>query len=296
MKYKILVTGKNNPVIDDFFLRMNNDFEVMSTSARYDDVVRHLSYFKPDAVVYCVYNETRETILQIKNVGFRFAENHVPFILIGMKEECDEFGKLAPNIVDLTLYRPLSPVAILEKVKKFIRENKEQEARRAEKEPVSVVPNAAAGDQITDEDEAWTFLQSLTGQSLEPEEAKAEPSARKHILVVDDNTVMLKLIKEHLHEKYDVATAVSGKIALKFLERKKTDLILLDYEMPEENGPAVLEQLRASEATRNIPVVFLTGVTEREKIQEALRLKPQSYLLKPVKREKLLSTIKNIIG
>ena len=83
---------------------------------------------------------------------------------------------------------------------------------------------------------------------------------------------------------------------MKFLERRTTDLILLDYEMPGQNGPAVLERLRASEATRNIPVVFLTGVTETKRIQEALRLKPQSYLLKPVDREKLLSTIAKLIG
>lgn len=299
MRYKILVTGKNNTVIDDFFLRMNNNFEVMSTSARYDDVVRHLNYFKPDAIVYCVYNEARETILQIKGVALHFQNSHVPFILLGRKEECDEFQKLAPNVVDLVLHRPLSLVVIQERIKKFIAENKKQEESRADQELgfAATAPAAAsdAGESgISDEDEAWAFLQALTGQSLGSE--NKEPSARKHILVVDDNTVMLKLIKEHLHEKYDVATAVSGKIALKFLERKKTDLILLDYEMPGENGPAVLEKLRASDETKDIPVVFLTGVTEREKIQEALVLKPQSYLLKPVNREKLLSTIEKIIG
>ena len=118
----------------------------------------------------------------------------------------------------------------------------------------------------------------------------------QHILVVDDNSMMLRLVKEHLHEKYDVATALSGKIALKFLRNKKTDLILLDYEMPDENGPAVLEKLRASDATKNIPVVFLTGVTESKKIKEALIMKPQSYLLKPINRERLMDTIEKLIG
>lgn len=119
---------------------------------------------------------------------------------------------------------------------------------------------------------------------------------KKHVLVVDDNPMMLKLIKEHLHEKYDVATAVSGKVALKFLERRSTDLILLDYLMPEESGTVVLEKLRAKESTKNIPVVFLTGVTESKKIKEALVLKPQGYLLKPVDRDKLLEEIAKHIG
>jgi len=119
---------------------------------------------------------------------------------------------------------------------------------------------------------------------------------KKHILVVDDNVMMLKLIKEHLHEKYDVATAVSGKVALKFLERRTTDLILLDYIMPQENGIAILEKLRAKEETKDIPVIFLTGETERKKIKEALCLKPQGYLLKQVDHDKLMEEIAKFIG
>lgn len=120
-------------------------------------------------------------------------------------------------------------------------------------------------------------------------------SGKKHILVIDDDARMLKVIKLHLHEKYDVATAISGKIALKFLETKHTDLILLDYAMPDENGLVVLEKLRANPSTKNIPVIFLTGITDRKKIQEALVMKPQGYLLKPINRKRLLAAIQNIL-
>ena len=60
---------------------------------------------------------------------------------------------------------------------------------------------------------------------------------------MDDNSMMLRLVKEYLHEKYDVATALSGKIALKFLRNKKTDLILLDYEMPDDRLLDTIEKL-----------------------------------------------------
>lgn len=92
---------------------------------------------------------------------------------------------------------------------------------------------------------------------------------RRHILVVDDDVRVLRLLKVHLQD-YDVATAINGKLALKFLENKTTDLILLDYEMPGENGPEVLKKLRANEKTKDIPVIFLTGVADSEKIQEVL--------------------------
>lgn len=107
---------------------------------------------------------------------------------------------------------------------------------------------------------------------------------------------MLKLIKEHLHEDYDIATAINGKLALKFLEKKRTDLIFLDYEMPDMNGPQVLEKIRENQELSDIPVVFLTGISEREKIEKVLSMKPQGYVLKPIDREKLITTIKNVLG
>ena len=120
-------------------------------------------------------------------------------------------------------------------------------------------------------------------------------AGREADLVIDDDVRMLKVIKLHLHEKYDVATAISGKIALKFLETKHTDLILLDYAMPDENGLVVLEKLRANPLTKDIPVIFLTGITDRKKIQEALVMKPQGYLLKPINRKRLLAAIQNTL-
>ena len=107
---------------------------------------------------------------------------------------------------------------------------------------------------------------------------------------------MLKSLKEQLHEKYDVATALTGKLGLKFLESKKVDLILLDYEMPNESGPEVLSKIRENSSLVDIPVLFLTGVTDREKIQNALSMKPQGYMLKPTNHEKLMETIASFIG
>ncbi len=125
---------------------------------------------------------------------------------------------------------------------------------------------------------------------------ESKEKIKKHILVIDDDPRMLRLIKEELRDEYNVATATSGKVGLAFLQRKTTDLILLDYEMPEENGPEVLDKIRADIKTKNIPVVFLTGINDREKIQKVLSMKPQGYLLKPINHDKLLETISNVIG
>lgn len=275
MKCKVLLTGNNSSAIDDFFIHMDDNFEAMTTSGRYEDIIQHIKYFSPDVFVYCLSDETGEEFNKLPYIKNRLTRAGIPFILIGSKKECEEFEKKAVNIPDFVLFKPITVNLIQEKIIKFLKkwngEDEEETARQPEKvsledeEPIMVIDTA-------------------------------QPKERKHILAIDDNTLMLKVIKEHLHDKYDVATAISGKVAFKFLERKQTDLILLDYEMPDENGPAVLEKLRSNEATKDIPVIFLTAISERDKLQKALVMKPQGYLLKPIEPDKLLETIAKHIG
>lgn len=119
---------------------------------------------------------------------------------------------------------------------------------------------------------------------------------KKHVLVIDDDPTMLKLVKEYVGDKYTVATAVSGRVAYRFLETKTTNIILLDYEMPEENGVEVLKKLRENPKLSKVPILFLTGVIDKAKMVQALSLRPQGYLLKPIDREKLLGMLEKFIG
>lgn len=98
-----------------------------------------------------------------------------------------------------------------------------------------------------------------------------------------------------MENDYDVSSAISGMAALKFLNVKEVDLILLDYEMPEMSGPDVLKKLRENPMTADIPVVFLTGINDASKIQKALVLKPDGYLLKPVEKSMLMEKIKELL-
>ena len=286
MGYKVLVVGKNDSAIDAFFKQMDGDFTVLSSSTRYEDIVGHIDYFVPDVLVYCLFDEPRDSIVRMNSVNFKLMRSGIPCVILGSKEDCDMFEKIAVNVASLILYRPLSAKAIQTKIQEFMKK-RSKSAKGGENDAFAGMPGldspARPGLDISQD----LGSQSGSGNPIQD---------KKHILVVDDNAMMLKVIKEHLHDKYDVATAVSGKIALRFLESKTTDLILLDYDMPQENGLTVLEKLRASDVTKDIPVIFLTGVTESQKIKEALVLKPQGYLLKPVNREKLLAEIEKFIG
>ncbi len=119
---------------------------------------------------------------------------------------------------------------------------------------------------------------------------------KQHILIVDDNAMVLRNIKGILEQNYSVAVAPSGVHAFISVGKKIPDLILLDYEMPEMNGKEVLEKLRAEEEFADIPIVFLTSMDSKEIVMELLALQPAGYLLKPVDSSMLLERIENLIG
>ncbi len=115
-----------------------------------------------------------------------------------------------------------------------------------------------------------------------------ELTNRKHILIIDDDVEMLKTLRYYLQDAYKVTVVSSGKVAVDFLLKYTPDLILLDYMMPMFNGAAVLKIIKSREATKNIPVFFLTGQTDKNTVIECLSLKPAGYIVKPVAKDALL--------
>lgn len=286
MKYKILLMGNNKATIDDMFLHLSEEFEFQNTSNRFDDVACHLKYFQPHMVLYCMHNETRDVMSQMITLKRDKVQRRTPFAVVATQEDCDEFRRVAVDTADLELVKPLSAFQIADRITAYLKRNfniLEEDSQPAivETPPVSMEVQRTQA-LLNNIDSMFSGTDAVSG--------------RKHILVVDDDFRMLKLIKRYLEDTYDIATAINGKVALKFLETKMTSLILLDYEMPVENGPAVLEKLRKNPMTSNIPVIFLTGINDRKKIQQVLSLKPQGYLLKPIDHDKLLDAIKSVIG
>lgn len=103
---------------------------------------------------------------------------------------------------------------------------------------------------------------------------------QRTILLVDDDAVMIRTLREGLSTSYKVLPANSGANALKILSRAKPDLILLDYEMPEMNGPQVFEALRNNPDTAEIPVMFLTAKNDSDSIAKIETLKPEGHMMK----------------
>ena len=131
----------------------------------------------------------------------------------------------------------------------------------------------------------------ITADMVELSKAHEEFRRRKSILVVDDDSDFLTIMEHWLKNTYTVDGVQSGAKALNYLMTKHPDLILLDYEMPYIDGYEAMEKIRNNPLTARIPIIFLTGVNERESVMRVIRHKPDGYLLKNMKKSELLDML-----
>ena len=116
---------------------------------------------------------------------------------------------------------------------------------------------------------------------------------QKTIFVVDDNDTNLSMAKETLKEHYRVMTLPSADKMFAFLEKVIPDLILLDIEMPGTNGYEAMEVLKQDDRFKDIPVIFLTSVTDESSELVGFMLGAADYITKPFSAPLLLKRIEN---
>ena len=112
------------------------------------------------------------------------------------------------------------------------------------------------------------------------------------ILVVDDQPINVQLLKRKLErEGIQVTAAYNGAEALQLVKKEKPDLILLDVMMPDMDGIEVCQRLQADEATRSIPMIFITARTSKEGKIEGLGVGAVDYITKPIDLDETLARV-----
>jgi DNA-binding NarL/FixJ family response regulator len=112
------------------------------------------------------------------------------------------------------------------------------------------------------------------------------------VLVIDDDTALLKMADELLSEQYAVSLAKSGEEAVSLLEKGfAPDIILLDIAMPIMDGYETLEHLRKIPEAQDVPVIFLTGLSMAEAELRGLQSGAVDYITKPFVKEILLTRL-----
>ena len=269
MELKVLLTGHNRRIAADISDHLKNErgcFAVSCSptkSALFATVLSEL----PNVIIICLGDETKETVKTFDVLSECNRLGAATIIVVA--NDPDRATFINHTVLERVFFlaRPVSLFALYDKL------NEIEEKLEYEKE---------CGRNLLTE---WTNPVSK------------EACTRKHILVVDDDPEQLSQIKEHLKEFYEVTLVTSGKNIEKFLQRYYVDLILLDYLMPDMDGPQALALLRANPDYKNIPVIFLTGVSEKETVIKTLvELKPEGYVLKPTKKSDLVAKIIDVLG
>ena len=123
------------------------------------------------------------------------------------------------------------------------------------------------------------YNSAVTPPTEEPSEPCIPPA---QVLVVDDVFANRDLISRRVEkEGHVVTTAENGREAMEQLRRRHFDLVLLDIQMPEMNGYQVLEQVKADESLRHIPVIVISAVSEVDSVARCVQLGADDYLFKP---------------
>ncbi len=302
MAFKVLLTGGNIKIMRGFFEDGREDFECMGCQPIEEDIEKHMSLFNPDVLMYCMTDEPSDIIRNVSEAAKR--KPGMNFIITGSASDCACFTNVSDATVSFKAENVSSSSDAQQRVLDFL-SGKTSSASASSSTPSG--GSSSWGDilaQIDDEIEdggASSGAASSPAPAPAPEPAPAPTPAaeevesnKRHILIIDDDPLMLKIIKDYLHDDYEIATAKGGKLAYKFLEKKRTDLILLDYEMPEEKGPEVFVNIRKMPGMESVPIVFMTGVKDKERVMEVVKLKPQGYIPKPVEYDSLMAMVNKV--
>ncbi len=118
---------------------------------------------------------------------------------------------------------------------------------------------------------------------------------KKTILVVDDDRTNLIMAERLLGEEYNIVSVTSGELALRFLTKRRPDLILLDINMPDMDGFEVMHNIKANDEWGKIPVIFLTADKDSATEVECLKMGAVDFVGKPFGPEIIRHRIRRTI-
>ena len=125
----------------------------------------------------------------------------------------------------------------------------------------------------------------------------SEGADKKKILLVDDAPENISVLMAALKSDFKVVPALNGEKALSVAQKENPpDIILLDVMMPGMDGYEVCKKLKADEKTKNIPVIFVTGMDGKDDTSRGLELGAVDYITKPVDPVKVMTVVKKHLG
>lgn len=106
-------------------------------------------------------------------------------------------------------------------------------------------------------------------------------AVKKVVLIIEDDEMLLRaLYLAFLHSGFTIATAEDGETGLRMTERLKPDLVILDLLLPKMNGFDYLKTIKANPELKNIPVIILSNLGDKDDMEKCLALGARDYFIK----------------
>ena len=118
---------------------------------------------------------------------------------------------------------------------------------------------------------------------------------KKLILAVDDEPSILMAVEDTLSMDYDVITAKNGKEALKMIDSKRPDLVIMDVMMPEMDGITAVKELHKTRKMDDPPVVFLSAKAQMNDIESGFGAGGFDYITKPFSPARLEKVVREVL-
>ena len=119
---------------------------------------------------------------------------------------------------------------------------------------------------------------------------------KRTVLVIDDDKMILDMIQGVLADKFDVSAVNDGQKAFRVLERVRPDIIHLDLKKPGMYGYDVISRLKLIQEYKNIPVIFLTAVTDEYSETKCFEAGAEDYICKPFTANALTARIERVLN
>jgi DNA-binding response OmpR family regulator len=129
---------------------------------------------------------------------------------------------------------------------------------------------------------------------INEKQVRCRPMER--VLIVDDDRFTQNIVQKSLYKYYETRSADNGAIALALAQSWKPNAILLDVEMPGQNGFEVCDVLKRDKLTQNIPVIFLSSRSSLRERMLGFEMGADDYLTKPCSSEVLTAKLKQVIS
>ena len=127
-------------------------------------------------------------------------------------------------------------------------------------------------------------------------ESPSADGARRTVLVVEDNQIIVTLLRHLLERRgYGVETLADGRAAMARLRDDPPGLVLLDVMLPYTDGFEVIRQMRATPGWTEVPVIMLTAKAEERNVVRALDAGANDYVIKPFRPEELAARVRRLL-